>query len=690
RNHLTELRAAALRFTESEATQFLNDIMGLSLDAESITLLEERSEGWIAGLQMAALSMRDRKDIGAFIENFSGTNRYILDYLLEEVLANQPPEIQQFLLHTAILKRLSGSLCDALLEGENQSASILEYLEQVNLFLIPLDDDRNWYRYHHLFSDLLSARLQQTHSDKELSDLHTRAAQWYEKNRMAYGAIYHSSLIPNDEWVERIIDQNYMEIFQRRDSASIRLWTGELGKELIFKRPQLAIHEANSRAWFGKLDEADHLLDEAEKHLKAEASTPEIQAMCGYLAYVRSRVTAMRGDFEQAIQLCNSARENTPANNEGLLGGIGVMLGYGYFLNGEFAQAVQTLRETIRSGKNSGAINTTVAAYCVLARLSAIQGQLQKSYDLYREAEIFIQQSEGEHRGAMSIVDMGYAEILYEWNNLEAASTHIQQGLEFIPLWSKADDIALAHITYSQIQQAQGNTLAAEKNIEKGSQVIRSSGMFSEARDAVTAAEIDMWLIQENCLAINRWVRSIENRLTSDQPYRFENELILMSLARAYLAQENFDEVMALLTQLESSAQTGGREGRLIKIFILQALVMYRKGEKDPAFSIVERALGLAEPGCYVRSFINEGQPMLQLLSRWLSRTEKHPLKAYANQLVAQFNDKSLSALDGQGKTDFEDELIEPLSPREIEVLSLIALGKTNKEISAELVVSPG
>ena len=402
--------------------------MGLHLDEQSVCQLEERTEGWVAGLQMAALSIRDRKDVRGFIKNFSGTNRYILDYLLEEVLANQSPEIQRFLLQTSILKQLSAPLCNALLSENNNSASILARLEQANLFLLALDDKRIWYRYHHLFADLLRARLQQTHSKGDLAALHSRAAVWHQQNGMPYAAIYHASLIPDDQWVEELIDQNYMEIFQRGDSSAIRYWTGELGQELIFKRPKLAIHEANSRAWFGQLHEADQLLNEAEKRLNAQPASPEIQAMSGYLAHVRSRITAMQGEFEQAIHLCLEAREKTPTSNQGLLGGIGVMLGYGYFLNGDFDNAIQTLQETIRIGKNTLAMNTTIGAYCVLARLYAIQGQLQKSHALYREAQDWIQRSNGQNCGAMSIVNVGFAEIRYEWTNWKPPKSILSKG----------------------------------------------------------------------------------------------------------------------------------------------------------------------------------------------------------------------------------------------------------------------
>jgi LuxR family maltose regulon positive regulatory protein len=505
---------------------------------------------------------------------------------------------------------------------------------------------------------------------------------------MTYGAIYHASLVPDDAWVERIIDQNYMEIFQRKDSASIRQWTGELGQQLIFRRPRLAIHEANSRAWFGQLEEAGQLLEEAEKMLQAEPSSPETQAMFGYLAYIKSRVTAMRGNFEQAITLCLSARENTPESNPGLLGGIGVMLGYGYFLHGDFASAEQTFLETIRAGKKSGAINTTIGAYCVLARLYALQGRLQKSVDLYREAESFIHKSEEQLPGAMSIVQVGLAETLYEMNDLEAARAHIQQGMESLPLWSKADDTALAHVIYAKIEQVQGNMPAAVANIEKASQTVHSSGVFSEARDAVTAAEIALQFENADTLTLHRRAAGIETRLTSERPFRFENELLLITLARLYMAQAAWDKAVTLLAQLEESAHAGGRDGRQIKILLLQALALHNRGEQDRAFAVLGRALALAEPEGYVRTFLDEGPPLQRLLTQWVSQAQASPVRAYARHLLSQFDADAQP--DREGQPTGKGSLIEPLTPREIEVLIHIAAGKTNKEISAELVVSPG
>ena len=324
RGQIVELRTADLRFTEPEAAQFLNDVMGLSLDAPSVAALEERTEGWIAGLQMASiamqshLAMRERKDVVGFIEGFSGTNRYILDYLLEEVLAGQPPEIQRFLLCTSILERLTAPLCDAVLAGEEgsktESARILQYLERANLFLAPLDDERQWFRYHHLFADLLRNQLQKSLGDQGVARYHVRASEWYEGNGSTLDAIHHASLVSDYERVERLIEQNYMEMMNRGEQVRIRFWMGELSKEMVCRRPWLCLYEAFSRSWFGQLEEADLLLNEAERRIRSGAPAPDTQAMLAYHAYVRSRVVAMQGDTRRAIELCRTrAKTRLPA-----------------------------------------------------------------------------------------------------------------------------------------------------------------------------------------------------------------------------------------------------------------------------------------------------------------------------------------------------------------------------------------
>ena len=704
RGQTVELRAADLSFTGPEADQFLNNVMGLRLDAESVAALEERTEGWIAGLQMAALSMRDRKDIRGFIEGFSGTNRYILDYLLEEVLASQPSEIQRFLLCTSILERLTAPLCDALIEiresrvesrNENLSSTlgsraILAYLERANLFLIPLDEERIWYRYHHLFADLLHARLQQTHRTQDIAELHARAGQWYEQNGLPFEAIHHASLSANTEWVERLIEHNYLEVFRRREVANIRFLTDKLSQEMVYRRPWLCIYRAESQAWFGELDEADVLLAEAEKHVGSGEPSSDTPAMLGHIAYVKSRVTAMRGDVHRAIEFCLTAREKTPASNQALQGGIGVMLGYGYFLAGDFTNAIQTLNETIQAGISARVTTSTVAAYCVLARLSAIRGQLPRAYEIYLEAGRFAREVGSQLLGIMAIVDVGIADVLYEWNDLESAATHVKRGLENIPFWNKADDIALAYTTQARIQQAQGNMAAAAESIERGGQLVRTSGVFPEARNAVVTTEVRLWLAQGNSLAVGRWSDAVDKDISSGDLFGYKNELVHIMQARVTLAQKKLDEAIELLNHLEIDAQSGGRTGRLIEILILKASVMQKLGKQAQAIAVLEKSLALARPERYVRVFLNEGGPMQMLLSQCLAQTSISPMREYIIQLLSQFDTEPKPVPPVPEKAPSAGNLVEPLSQREIEVLHLMALGRTNQEIARQLVVAAG
>jgi ATP/maltotriose-dependent transcriptional regulator MalT len=720
RGQMVELRAADLGFTEHEAAQFLNDVMGLGLDAGSVAALEERTEGWVAGLQMAALSMRGRTDVLAFIQAFSGTNRYILDYLLEEVLANQPPEIQRFLLHTSILDRLAAPLCDAVLDNgkgpecqredrwtgtgsraASRASSILGYLERANLFLVPLDEERTWYRYHHLFADLLYARLQDTCKRQDITGLHARAAQWYEQNGWTYRAIRHASLTSDDAWVERLIEQNYMEMFQRRDSSAIRSWTGELDPERIYRRPRLCIYEATSRSWLGQLDTADLFLDRAEDGIRQEAATPETEAMRGHLAYVRSRVTAMRGDVGRAIDLCLAAREKTPASNQALLGGIGVMLGYGYFLSGDFVHAVQTLDETIQSGITASAINSTAGAYCVLARLHAVQGRLHRSFEVYQKAAAFARKMGDRDLGAQGVVDVGMADVRCEWNDLDAALVQLQHGLALLPMWAKADDIALTYVTLARIHLAKANKRDARKAIEKAIQLVKARGLFSEARDAVRAAQVKLWLAQGELQAAARWAASQVARSTPDDRSGFENELALVTQARVSVALNRSREALTLLSHLEDAAQSAGRMGRVLEILLLKALAMRETGDTEHAIAALTQCLRLAEPEGYARIFLDEGRPMQMLLAQWLARAGAGPLRDYAVHLVSQFDAAPRGDATVQEAVSPASHvarpaepggqaLVEPLSQREMEVLHLMSLGKTNKAIARQLIIAPG
>lgn len=712
RGYTVELRAADLRFTEPEAAHFLNDVMRLHLDEKSIGILEERTEGWIAGLQMAALSMRDREDVFGFIEGFSGTNRYILDYLLEEVLANQPPEIQRFLLYTSILERLTAPLCEAVTDTQESgieskdisrfstpdSQSILEHLDRANLFLVPLDDEREWYRYHHLFADLLRTQLQNSIGDKKVAQLHLRASEWHERNGATIDAIHHASLASDFERIERLIEQNYTQMMNRGEMSWVRFWMGKLSKELVYQRPWLCLYEAMNRSWFGQLDEATTLLNEAEKRIQSGSTSPDVRSMLGYHAYVKSRVTAMQGDTRQAIELCYKARETIPKDNLGLQIDVSITLGYEYFLYGDFDNASRVLYDMISSGYNARAINNPVAGYAILARAQIYQGRLHAAYDLLQKAAGMIHEPDGEYLGVTGLIEVGTAALLCEWNDLDPALARVKQGIEFLPAWGKADDSCLAYTTLSRIYLAQGDTVKAEGTVAKAVQLIRTCGVFSEARSAVETAQVRLWLAQGDWSSINRWAADQVQRFDSYGEYQYEDEIAHITQARVLMAKHKLDEAIRLCSWLEEFARSGGRQGRLIEILILKCLAMQAAGGNVQALDILAEILALAEPEGYMRIFLDEGQPMQALLAQWLAHAEPGQLQDYAAHLLSQFDAEPGELIAESEKvvptrkssTIPAQPLVEQLSERELEVLHLIALGMTNQEIARQLIVASG
>jgi LuxR family maltose regulon positive regulatory protein len=634
---MLELRTQDMRFSPEETVEFLNEVMRLGLSTEDIEALETRTEGWVVGLKMAALSLKGNQNASEFIRAFSGNHRYVLDYLLEEVLKRQPTHIQTFLLYTSILEQLNGPLCDVLMSEEwrklaGSGQEILEYLEKSNLFVIPLDEHKQWYRYHHLFADLLRAQLLKFFENQEIAQLHLRASDWYEQNGPTLQAIHHASLAADFERIEHLIENNYMEIVNRGEMSWLRFWTGQLSKEMLYSRPWLCIYEAQSCAWFGELDEAHRLLEEAEKRIQVLAS--EGQAMLGHLAYVKSRVTAMRGDIERAIDLCLAARKLIPASNLGLQLDISMTLAYEYFLSGDYHHAEPSLREMIQTGGNIGSIINTVAAYCVMARLYAVRGMLKKSYELYQTAAQMIPQASGQHFGAKAMVEVGIGDLLCEWNEIDQALVHVKQGLDLMPWWGKTDDFVLAYLTLARIYLAQANKKDAKEAVEKASQLIQTRGVFSEARNAVEIFQVKLWLAQGNMQAAQRWAASQEGCSGFGDRYRIESELSQLARARLFIAQNRPVEAIGLLSDLEENARSGGRQSRLIEIMIIKTLALKGRGSNTQADLVLTKALKLAEPEGYMRIFLDEGEPIIFALKRLRESNLIPRLKGYMNRLL--------------------------------------------------------
>lgn len=517
------------------------------------------------------------------------------------------------------------------------------------------------------------------------------AASWFEKNGSPYEAIFHASIIEDLEWVERLIQQNYMEIFQRGYSSYLRFWTGELSRDLIFTRPRLCIYEAMSRSWLGRLTEAELFIEKAEEHIREAGKTsPDVKAMKGHVSYIKARLTAMKGDYDKAIALCHTAIKYTPDNDSALHGGIGVMLGYALFLKGDFDSAIQTLNQTITSGKLVGAINTTIGAYCVLARLIAIQGKLNQAWSIYQEAAIFLDGTPGQHQGSMSIVDVGMAEILYEHGDLELAQSHVMRGLEYIHLWSKADDMALAYALLTRIKTARHDFLEAEEAAKKGRKIVETRGVFPECRVMILSAELRLAMAREDKPTIHQLGHQIQDFIHENELIRFESELALIWVARIRSWQKQPLESMELAKRIETSAYEWGRIDRLIQAKLIQALSKEQNGFFDQSLDDLTRCMEWSESGGFARIILDEGRPILNLLEKLNLKKRKPHLQLTLSKLFSLSRHNEASGSTHTAEQEIADGLIESLSARELEVLQLIARGDTNKDIAKALFVAPG
>ncbi len=469
RDQMIELRSADLRFNETEAAQFLNDMMGLRLDATSIAVLEERTEGWIAGLQMAALSMHDRQDISGFIKGFSGTSRYILDYLLEEVLACQPAEIQRFLLSTSILERLTAPLCEAIvgtLERSNvptvkRSNEILEYLERSNLFLVPLDDERRWYRYHQLFAELLQNRLRQENTWEAIADLHYKASCWFENHQSLDEAIDHALEGKHYQRVAILLEENFESFLSHLNSFSPSSGLQSLPPDVFLDHPWVTITYGWILVATGRITVLERLLPILQTkiqscQLDSQAESPsgrdlEDQDLCANIFALQAYDGFFRGNMEIAIERGCMADRLASQSNHTLKTRISTMLGESYLANGQLESAEQYLREAIRLNREVLDLNTTIVAYIRLGALYKIRGKLNAASEIYHEAFQLLDSLKCRENPMAGTVEVGMADILRERDKLEESRQMLSQALEKRPQLGKPYEVVFAHIGMTRV-----------------------------------------------------------------------------------------------------------------------------------------------------------------------------------------------------------------------------------------------
>jgi LuxR family transcriptional regulator, maltose regulon positive regulatory protein len=695
RSHLNEIRASDLRFNISEAAEFLNQVMGLNLSPENVGALENRTEGWIAGLQLAAISMQGHKDAADIIKSFTGSHRLVLDYLIEEVLEQQSESVQAFLLQTAVLNRFTGTLCDAL-TGEQNCQATLEMLENANLFIVSLDNERCWYRYHHLFVDLLRQRLRQTRPEERLA-LHRTASEWFIQNELFDEAIEHALLGEDFEGAAQQIERLAEAMW---GSGQYRLWRWlkTLPDELMRTKPGLCAFYAWYLLSSGRLDAADRLLDAAElalvsiadrrnKSATNEWNEPrelEDKTLHGRIATTRAFAAFYRVNIPDLIVYANRALEYLPAEETTWRGTALNVLGDGYAFKGEIEKSYHSRLEAVEATRADGSIFPTMIANVKLAINLRHQGRLQQVQEICRE------QMQLAAENGMAFSDVAgwsmavWGETLAEMNDLEGGRSQAEAGVE---ITERGGDLAMLGWSYfclMGILYSSGDLNGVEDIAQKVEKVSRESYAPPWIMNSKAAWQARIWLAQRNLEAVTRWVG--ERGLDTNKEITYLREMEHLVWVRLLLTQGEFDEANALLQRLlEAAEAAGGRTSSTIEILILQALVNQSEGKTDQAVSRLEQAFNLAKPGGFIRIFVDEGPPMGHLLYEALHRGIAPD---YVSQLLAAFPAAEEQQAESQQTQTSEFELIEPLSERELEVLQLIAEGLTNHEIAAKLYLS--
>jgi len=711
RGHLTEIRAADLRFTTEETAAFLARALGLELSGEDIATLEARTEGWIAGIQLAALSMQEHKDIPGFLKAFTGSHRYIIDYLVEEVLARQPEHVQTFLLQTAILERLQGPLCEAVVgvmdgkgePGEETSGqAMLEQLEQTNLFVTPLDDERLWYRYHQLFAEALRHRLQRKQPEL-VPDLHRRASSWYERHGLVRDAVHHALAATDFARAARLIEHAFNALVRRGEIATLKRWAAALPDELVRSNIELSVLLGWLLFISGKHDEALRHLRDMEhtfgldqlsaEHPEQQTLPPESlnqAAILGRIAAIRAAIALTQGDLPRTITLSRLALAYLPQESMARSYVAGY-LGKAHYYSGDIGAASSALEEAWRV---SWEVNHIFGLFLVihdLAHLHILQGHLHQADQTYRQA---LQQAleRSGHQPAMGPAYVGRGNLEREWNHLDAATSLLQEGIKLCEQTGNTQAILQAYIGLAFIHQARGDAGGASALMQQAVQITERQNL-SQTRGTkeVGAAQAWLFLMQGDEAAALGWVQRCG--LSVDQDLNHLREREYLTLVRALIAQHRLDEAVKWLANLLQLAEAQGRTGSVIEILMLQAEALHASGEVNQAIERLSRALSRAEPEGYIRLFVDEGVPMARLLVQLHARrkSDQPGSLGYREKLLALLGRTHVEGLPhlATGVTGLGTyPLSEPLSERELEVLHLIGAGYSNREIADRLVIA--
>jgi LuxR family maltose regulon positive regulatory protein len=700
---LTEVRQRDLRFTAEEAAALLREATGLDLPADAVAALEARTEGWVAGLQLASLSLEGHADPAGFVATFTGSHRYVLDYLTEQVLARQPEHLVRFLLETSVLERLSGPMCDAVC-GRSDSQALLERVEQANLFLIPLDEVRGWWRYHHLFADLLRARLQQQRPGR-VAELHRAAATWCEQHGLGDDAIGHALAAADPEWAARLIERHLEEqILRRSEGATMARWLSALPAEVVRSRPRLCFGQAITALLGGHPDEAEPLIEAAERAFDAtgeEPYEPSVGRSASILANLpavtavgRADLARLRGDPDHEAAFAQVALNHLTEQDGLLLGSFArYHLAMADWLGGRVAQAERRLVEVVAERAAAGERYLAVRAGYDLGHLQQAQGRLGAALRTYQQGLETASEAGRPPLPVAGMAHVGLAGVLYERDELDAALRHATAGVAMCRQLAYAPPLASGLVTLAWIRQAQGDHRGALEAIEQAEEAMPDPGMV-DLLNPVPSQRARLLLAHGDLAAASRWTQ--QRGLGADDPPDYPHERGYLLLARLLLADHTPGRALGLLEQLYALAVSQQRVGSVIEVRVLHALALQAVGDENGALAPLAEALTLAAPEGHLRVFLDEGAPMAALLGRFVTTPAKvHAvaaaglLRAHLDRLIQAFARQGLAVLARPRPGGaVAPGLVEPLSERELEVLRLLADGRSNRAIAEELVIS--